>query len=50
MNNTPKVASGPHEAPRSSPVLPLRDFEEQADEFEEALAAELIRKGVIERW
>ena len=50
MANTPEAAERPRRAPSSLPGPSFRDVEQQADEFEEELAAELIRRGVIERW
>lgn len=50
MNNTRRATERPHYASLLSAVQPVQDVEQQADEFEEELAADLIRRGVIERW
>jgi len=52
MRSEPRMTLGPDVAAITPPrrVQPTPDLEDEADEFEEHLAAELIRRGVIERW
>ena len=50
MDRQTMASPAPPKSPPTGPPQRASDLEDQADEFEDELAAEMIRTGAIEQW